>query len=256
MLDKVTAPEIILGTWLFAFQIYFDFSAYSDIAIGIARMMGIHINENFQHPYLSRTVAEFWRRWHISLSTWLRDYLYIPLGGSRKVLARTILNVLIVFFLGGLWHGADAKFIVWGLWIGVMIGLYNLLATAFNYKNDYDRSFIVRDLFGIIITFQLIAISWVFFRADSVDVALTMLQHLFVAERWIPAEVLNPNEWGAAVRIFAFVVLMHFARGLRYDRLLLQVRRPELIGVFWAVLIVVIMVFHADLTEQFIYFQF
>ncbi len=255
-LDTVTAPEIILGTWLFAFQIYFDFSAYSDIAIGIARMMGIRLNENFRHPYLSRTVAEFWRRWHISLSTWLRDYLYIPLGGSRYGLYRTILNVIIVFFLGGLWHGADAKFIVWGLWIGIAIGIYNLLAARFKYKNDYDRPFLWRDLFGIFITFQIIAVSWVFFRADSFDVAVTMLQQLFVAERWIPAEVLNADELEAAVLIFAFVVMMHFVRGVQLDRAFLQVRRPELIGVFWAILIAIIAIFHADLTEQFIYFQF
>lgn len=255
-LDKVTAPEIILGTWLFAFQIYFDFSAYSDIAIGIARMMGITLNENFRHPYLSRTVAEFWRRWHISLSTWLRDYLYIPLGGSRLGLARTILNVIIVFFLGGLWHGADAKFIVWGLWIGIAIGLYNLLSTSVNYKNDYERPFVWRDIFGIIFTFQVIAISWVFFRAHSFDVAVTMLQHLFAPERWIPIEVLNPDELSAAVLMFLFVVVMHFVRGLGWDNRLLKIHRPELIGVFWAVLIAIMIIFHADFTEQFIYFQF
>lgn len=256
ILDRVTVPEILIGTWLFAFQIYFDFSAYSDIAIGIARMMGIKLNENFRHPYLSRNVAEFWRRWHISLSTWLRDYLYIPLGGSRHGLARTILNVLIVFFLGGLWHGADAKFIVWGLWIGCAIGIYNLVTAQLGIMGDYKRPFMWRDLIGIFVTFQIIAVSWVFFRADSFDVAMTMLQRVFVDGRWDNLRVLDKAQVAESLRLLAFVIFFHFFRGLHLDRIFLRIRRPELIGAFWAVLVVIMVLFHADLTEQFIYFQF
>jgi alginate O-acetyltransferase complex protein AlgI len=255
-IETITNSEIVLATWLFAFQIYFDFSAYSDIAIGLARMMGIRLNENFNHPYISKNIGEFWRRWHISLSTWLRDYLYFPLGGSRKGLTRTIINVLIVFFLGGLWHGANVKFVIWGLWIGIAIGVYNLLATRFNLKLDPSGQFRVRDLLGIFVTFQIISISWVFFRANSVGLALTMFQKLITVQDWASTGVWNSADHADIHQLLLFVSAAHLLRGIDLDRRLHHVRNPILIGMFWSTLLIIMFIFHAEVTERFIYFQF
>ena len=253
----VTAnSEWLLATWLFAFQIYFDFSAYSDIAIGLARMMGIHLNENFRHPYISRNIGEFWRRWHISLSMWLRDYLYISLGGSRKGLVRTALNVVVVFFLGGLWHGADVKFIIWGLWIGFAIVIYNLLATLFKIDHDPERRLYLHDLIGIFITFQIMAIAWVFFRANSFDQAMQIFQTLLTTDSWSQISEWTVDSHWQVHRLLVFVSLVHLLRGMNLDGRLRQIRNPIVIGVFWAILLIVMLVFYADVTEQFIYFQF
>lgn len=248
--------EWVMATWLFAFQIYFDFSAYSDIAIGLARLMGIHINENFRHPYISRNVAEFWRRWHISLSTWLRDYLYFPLGGSRKGLSRTIFNVIIVFFLGGLWHGADVKFIVWGLWIGMAIGIYNIIASALKINHNSERPVAIRDLVGIIFTFQIIAISWVFFRADSMTQAMSIFESLLTTSTWTEVSRLTLANHYEIHRLLLFVSIVHLIRGAGLDRPLHRIRQPILIGIFWGILLAIMLVFHASTTERFIYFQF
>jgi len=248
--------EWVLATWLFAFQIYFDFSAYSDIAIGLARLMGIHLNENFRHPYISRNIAEFWRRWHISLSTWLRDYLYIPLGGSRKGIRRTAINVVIVFFLGGLWHGADFKFIVWGLWIGLAIAMYNLIAARLHVDADYSRRFYLRDLVGVFVTFQIMAIAWVFFRADSVVHGIAIIQYVFSVDNWSQIAIWSPNQHTQVHYLLAFVSMAHLIRGIGLDRPLRRIRNPVVIGAFWAGLLLIMFVFHADTSETFIYFQF
>lgn len=248
--------EWVLATWLFAFQIYFDFSAYSDIAIGLARIMGIHIHENFRHPYISKNIGEFWRRWHISLSTWLRDYLYIPLGGSHKGIRRTAINVVIVFFLGGLWHGADVKFIVWGLWIGLAISIYNLVASKMNLSSDPDRQLIFRDLIGIVLTFQIIAIAWVFFRANSMTQAIQIFENLLTRDTWtLILEWTEANHFEVH-RLLLFLGIAHLARGMKLDRSLHQIKNPVIIGMLWAILLSIMLVFHADTSEQFIYFQF
>ena len=126
-----TTLSTSVGMLLFAFQIYFDFSAYSDMAIGVGRILGFEFNENFNYPYESASVSEFWRRWHISLSTWFRDYVYIPLGGNRKGTARTVLNLLIVWTLTGIWHGADITFLLWGLYYGILISAEKLFLGRF-----------------------------------------------------------------------------------------------------------------------------
>lgn len=256
LFQSASNVELILATWLFAFQIYFDFSAYSDIAIGLARLMGIHINENFIHPYVSRNVAEFWRRWHISLSTWLRDYLYFPLGGSRKGIARTLMNVVIVFFLGGLWHGADVKFIIWGLWIGMAIALYNLCANLLGVKHDWTRRFYVRDLIGIFITFQIISVSWVFFRADSMGQAIEIFERLLSPDVWANGGAWESYAMSLAVRWLGFLVITHLIRGIGITQPLQRIRNPYVLSIFWGVLIAVMMVFFANTSATFIYFQF
>jgi D-alanyl-lipoteichoic acid acyltransferase DltB (MBOAT superfamily) len=146
---------LVAGMLLFTFQIYGDFSGYSDIAIGTARLFGIRLMENFRLPYFSATMPEFWRRWHISLMTWFRDYLYIPLGGSREGNVRTIRNILIVFLLSGLWHGANWTFVVWGLYNACLLLLWRVVR-----------------LRSILLTFLLAAVGWVVFRSASMTEAV------------------------------------------------------------------------------------
>src|SRR5690606_29898479 len=126
--EHVSATSLIVGAWAFALQIYGDFSGYSDIALGSSRLMGIELLNNFQQPYLSRDISEFWRTWHMSLSSWLRDYLYIPLGGNRKGKLKTLRNLVITMLLGGLWHGAAWTFVVWGGLHGLLLGIHRLVS--------------------------------------------------------------------------------------------------------------------------------
>lgn len=153
----------------YALQIYFDFSGYSDMAIGMGRMFGFHFLENFDHPYAAGSIREFWRRWHISLSSWFREYLYIPLGGNRRGLTRTCLNVLIVFFLTGLWHGASRTFVLWGLWHG----LWSVLERVTPLKR------LSGTVFGHLYTLIIVVLGFMLFRADSVSQAFTMIGSLF-----------------------------------------------------------------------------
>jgi alginate O-acetyltransferase complex protein AlgI len=175
---------LLLATYCFAVQIYTDFSAYSDIALGAARVMGITLMENFDRPYLSTSMAEFWRRWHISLSTWFRDYLYIPLGGNRVSTPRWCFNIMLVFLLSGLWHGANWTFVMWGALHGfyILFGRFTkparqALATFLR----FDRHPIARDILAMLVTIQLTSIAWVFFRAESFSQAMLILHCIATA---------------------------------------------------------------------------
>ncbi len=274
--------ELALATTCFALLIYLDFSAYSDIAIGLARCCGIDLRENFKHPYLARNASEFWRRWHISLSEWLRDYLYIPLGGSRKGTPRTLANLLIVMFLGGLWHGAGWTFVAWGLWHGLGLVLYHawsaLRPKAWGIEHrapgaDGLPRFRVRDAPAIALTFVWVWLSWIPFAArptrdaDGQIVASAfdntqLILRRIVTESWTaPSDVWVPAD---LVRVGAFLsiaVLAHVVRGLsasRDDKLnrLAHVRTPWLTGVFWGLCIATIALGYAPVAARFIYFQF
>ena len=173
------AGEGALGCWTawvgvtaYAFQIYFDFSAYSDMAIGLGRMFGFTFPENFDSPYKSKSITEFWRRWHISLSSFLRDYLYIPLGGNRKGAGRTYVNLMTVMFLGGLWHGASWNFVVWGLIHGGMLALER----RFGKGSFFSR---LPGFVKVALTFIIVLITWVFFRAENFEVAWRYLGSMF-----------------------------------------------------------------------------
>jgi len=177
-----SGSTLLLGAILFAFQIYGDFSGYSDIAIGTARLFGFNLKQNFAFPYFSRDIAEFWRRWHISLSTWFRDYLYIPLGGSKGTKYQQIRNVFIIFLVSGFWHGANWTFIVWG----ALNAFYFLpLLLTNNNRNHIEivannknwPSFI--EFFRIIATFALATIAWIFFRAENIPHAFQFLKGVF-----------------------------------------------------------------------------
>ena len=158
-----------VGALAYAFQIYYDFSGYSDMAIGLGKMFGFDYLENFEHPYLSKSVSEFWRRWHISLGTWFREYVYIPLGGNRKGKIRTYFNLAIVFLLTGLWHGANVTFLLWGAYHGFFVILERL-----GLKKLLDKNKIL----GGVYCFLVVVLGWVLFRMDSVDEAITYIAHM------------------------------------------------------------------------------
>ena len=165
--------QLVVGVYAFAFQIYGDFSGYTDIARGAAQLLGIDLMINFNQPYLSRNITNFWRTWHISLSTWLRDYLYIPLGGNRRGGLFTYRNLMITMLLGGLWHGAAWTFVVWGALHGVYLAAHRRFRSR-SPREATDR-FIWRDILPAFATFQLVALSWIFFRADSFTQAFEVL---------------------------------------------------------------------------------
>jgi D-alanyl-lipoteichoic acid acyltransferase DltB (MBOAT superfamily) len=180
--ESMNSISLFLGAFYFSFQIYGDFSGYSDIALGTAKLFGIDLLRNFNFPYFSRDIAEFWRRWHISLSSWFRDYLYIPLGGSQGGKLTKIRNTFLIFIVSGFWHGANWTFIIWG----ALNALYflPLLLTNTNRNNieivAKGKLFpSLRDVFSMTSTFFLVLISWIFFRADSITIALKYLKNLF-----------------------------------------------------------------------------
>jgi D-alanyl-lipoteichoic acid acyltransferase DltB (MBOAT superfamily) len=198
-------PSLVLATVLFAFQIYCDFSGYTDIAIGVAQVLGFDLMSNFRRPYSARSSHEFWQRWHISLSTWFRDYLYIPLGGNRVSPGRRHFNVLFTFIVSGFWHGAEWTFLLWG----ALNGAYVILGTV----TSGQRSRLAeatglgsvpgfRNFLKIAVTFSLICVAWVFFRATSVRDALYILTHPFAgAGEWLK-HVFSPSSAYAARHIF------------------------------------------------------
>ncbi len=173
-LPRLNTMAAWLGAIAYTMQIYFDFSAYSDMAIGLGRMFGFRFRENFNYPYGAVTIKEFWRRWHISLSSWFKDYVYIPLGGNRRGKLRTVLNKLIVFFLTGLWHGANWTFVVWGLFHGFFSFLEEVLPLR-----KLPR------LLGHVYTLLVVTVGFVIFRADSIGLALGYLQRMFT---WCPPD--------------------------------------------------------------------
>lgn len=171
--ESQSSISLIIGAILFSFQIYCDFSGYSDIAIGVARLFNFDLMTNFKYPYLSKNISEFWKNWHISLSTWFRDYIYIPLGGSRVSITKALRNICIVFIISGFWHGANWTFIFWG-------GLHAILYIPVflnNHKNQKSNSTI--SILKTIFTFILVSLAWVFFRADSIGDAFEYLELIF-----------------------------------------------------------------------------
>ena len=169
---QLTALDAWFGVMAYAFQIYFDFSAYSDMAIGLGMMLGFRFIKNFDSPYKSQSITEFWRRWHISLSNWLRDYLYIPLGGNRKGRERTYVNLMMVMLIGGLWHGATWNFVIWG---GIH-GLWLALERVFGKKSFYAKAPMV---LRVLLTFFIVNVAWVFFRAPDLATSMSYLSSMF-----------------------------------------------------------------------------
>jgi alginate O-acetyltransferase complex protein AlgI len=228
-------------------QIYYDFSGYTDMATGCGRMFGFEFPPNFRHPYLSRSITEFWRRWHMTLSTWLRDYLYIPLGGNRRGRARTYVNLAATMLLGGLWHGANWTFVVWGGWHGLGLALDKLRMERFG---GGPRS-ALGDLLGWAGTLLFVMLGWVFFRAQDLASALVVFRKLAFLDptgsHWIQVP--------ATVVLAAAAVLHAVVYATRERELLPDLRRPvHVAGVMLAWLLV--LMFSPFSTDPFIYFQF
>ena len=204
-----TGFENLMGVYGYTLQIYCDFSGYSDMAIGIALLMGYRFKINFDSPYKSGSITEFWRRWHISLSSWLRDYLYISLGGNRRGKVRTYFNLFITMVLGGLWHGASWLFVIWGAWHGVLLIVHKVYRRIFPVAKD-DRPGIIRHFFHVLLTFHVVAAGWIFFRSPSLDVAGQIFTQIFTNFR---PEAISAFVSGYAVIFVALIVgyLLHFA---------------------------------------------
>jgi alginate O-acetyltransferase complex protein AlgI len=195
--NRMTSAAAWIGVLAYAIQIYFDFSGYSDMAIGLARMFGFVFPENFDHPYAARSVTDFWRRWHISLSSWFRDYVYIPLGGNRKGPLRTYTNLGLVFLLTGIWHGANWTFIVWGVFHGTCLIIERLTGVGTSTSN---RLLFARRA----ITFVLVCVGWAFFRADDMGQALNVISSMLIPNGWaLPATV---DEVVTTQRLFWFAI--------------------------------------------------
>lgn len=256
---------LLLGAIFFAFQIYGDFSGYSDIAIGIARLFGFSLIRNFAFPYFSRDIAEFWRRWHISLSTWFRDYLYIPLGGSRGSLGMKIRNTFIIFVVSGFWHGANWTFIVWG----ALNALYFLPLLLIGKNRSHlgtvsDEHMLpsLRELWQMGSTFTLTVLAWIFFRAENIAHAITYLKGIFS-----PSLLTAPKRvdfTGSSIHPLTLFFLLGFfvfvewlGRRQQYAIEATMIRQPRFLRwLFYALLVFMLGVFAQSNETPFIYFQF
>ena len=250
--------ECLAGIYGYALQIYCDFSGYSDMAIGIALLLGFRFPKNFDAPYKSATITEFWRRWHISLSSWLRDYLYISLGGNRKGRRRTYANLMLTMILGGLWHGAALRFILWGAFHGIALSLHKLwLATVPGAKATGAEMHPFWRFFGILLTFNVVCFSWLMFRAESMQ-TVTLMLHQIVHDFNAP---LIPQVAAGYTAVFALILagyLLHFLPR-RADALAQRavVRSPLALQVFLlALMIWCVMQIKSSDIQPFIYFQF
>jgi len=244
--------NILKGIVLYSFQIYSDFFGYSSIAIGSALLLGIRIMDNFKTPYLAKNISEFWQRWHISLSTWFRDYLYFPLGGNRVSKQRWVLNILVVFIISGLWHGASWTFLLWGLLFGLLYISERLLNDALNLHRAYP-AFSAGHLLLAVKTFLLVTILWVFFRSQSVDDAIHIFKLLFQKAPTDPQALLIPlSTW---IFLLLFIISDMLLYNSRFDSWLTG--RPFLLRwSIYAVLLFGIIAFAGVESFPFIYFQF
>ena len=253
--QSLPGSTLLLGGIYFAIQIYCDFSGYSSIAIGTAHLFGFSLMRNFSYPYFSKSPAEFWRNWHISLSTWFRDYVYIPLGGSRGRLKRIILNTLIVFALSGFWHGANWTFITWGILNGIFI-IPTILQTR-NKKtrssvNEEKRGSFVLEIFQVIFTFFLITLTWIFFRSQNILQAINYLKILFSRSLFT-----YPVQHGMALALPLIFILFVIEWVRKKDSSTFQFKKmPVYIrwGTYLTMVITCLAFFKQN--QAFIYFQF
>ena len=255
-----SGSTLVLGALFFTFQIYCDFSGYSDIALGTARLFGIDLLRNFAFPYFSRDIAEFWRRWHISLSSWFKDYLYIPLGGSKGGIWMKIRNTFIIFLVSGFWHGANWTFIAWGF----LNALYIMPSIIFNtHRNNLDivagGKYLptIKEATSIFITFSLTVFAWIFFRAANLTHAFSYISEIFSSTLFKTPHF--PNTDKAILIIFLtvlFLVVEWLGREQQYAIAKLGLKWPKLLRYsFYYIIILAIVVFKGT-SNQFIYFQF
>jgi D-alanyl-lipoteichoic acid acyltransferase DltB (MBOAT superfamily) len=255
--DAYSGSTLVLGAIFFAFQIYGDFSGYSDIALGTARLFGIELLRNFAFPYFSRDIAEFWRRWHISLSTWFRDYLYIPLGGSKGSAWKKVRNTFIIFLVSGFWHGANWTFIIWG----ALNALYFLPLLLLK-RNRHNLEIVAqgkhlpsfRDFLSIVITFSLTTLAWIFFRAENVGHAVSYISNIFSFTLFtIPEEL--PKKFIVIMIVF-FLIIEWRGREQQYAIAQIEVRWPKVIRLAFYYILIFLIFYLGGSEQDFIYFQF
>jgi len=253
--DDYNGSTLVLGAIFFTFQIYGDFSGYSDIAIGTSRLFGFNLKKNFAFPYFSRDIAEFWRRWHISLSTWFRDYLYIPLGGSRGGTWMKVRNTFIIFIVSGFWHGANWTFVIWG----ALNAFYFLPLLLLNKNRTHTDTVAqgkylptLRELFNIGITFALTVLAWVFFRAENIGHAFSYISEIFSKSIFTIPEVI-PSITIALIGFFVFIEWIN--REEEYGLNLLKINSIVLRWLLYILILFIVLLFRGD-SQGFIYFQF
>jgi alginate O-acetyltransferase complex protein AlgI len=253
--DDYSASTLVMGAFFFAFQIYGDFSGYSDIAIGVSRLFGFNLKRNFAFPYFSRDIAEFWRRWHISLSTWFRDYLYIPLGGSRGGVKMKVRNTMIIFLVSGFWHGANWTFIIWG----ALNAIYFLPLLLLN-KNRVNTDLVaenkwlptLKELSQMLTTFVITLFAWIFFRADSLSHAFDYVIGIFTPQLFTFPEIFPPY---LLYLIGAFIVVEWLGRHGEYAIEQLVSYSKAWRWIFYFGLIFILFAYAGE-EQEFIYFQF
>jgi len=240
----VSGWALLVAVYAFAFQIYFDFSGYTDIAIGAARTLGFRFPKNFNHPYSALSIRDFWRRWHMTLSRWLRDYLYISLGGNRKGRLRTLASLMVTMLLGGLWHGASWNFVVWGGLHGVYLALERLLGKWFKFR--------LPAFLHWLITFHLVCFAWIFFRAKDFDTSRLIVTKI---SNLTSEPVLAGVEPYQAV-LLVLLMLVHWAGGKYRIRERLYTARPVAWGMLSACMLLSLLIWAPSKSAPFIYFQF
>ena len=248
-----SAPDALFGILGYAIVIYADFSGYTDIAIGVAKLLGFQFPRNFDRPYAARSIQDFWRRWHMTLSRWLRDYLYIPLGGNRRGERRTYVNVMITMILGGLWHGAAWTFVFWGAFHGGLLAAHQWRARhaeADTKATGEGRLDFMRQRAA---TFALVCVGWVFFRADSMETAFSLLGRL-ITGWWTPNESLTPL---VVFTIAGMLAMQFWPRGFGlWLQSGLSRLKPAPLGIVFALALLVIVILGPSGVAPFIYFQF
>jgi D-alanyl-lipoteichoic acid acyltransferase DltB (MBOAT superfamily) len=251
--EAYSSGELYIGMVFFAFQIYGDFSGYSDMAIGLSKLFGFDLMVNFKFPYFSRDIAEFWRRWHISLSTWFRDYIYIPLGGSKGTKWFQIRNVMIIFLVSGFWHGANWTYVVWGLFHA----LFFLPLLLFNVNRSHliSKSYGWIDFVKIGVTFFIVCVGWVFFRADSISSAMDYLTTFFSFESFTIDFFIKNNRYllaSVVCMMSIFIVSIIEFINVKEKNSIIQLSTPFII------FLIFLLFFTGSFKNQldFIYFQF
>lgn len=251
--ESYSGSSLVLGLFLFSIQIYCDFSGYSDIAIGTARLFGFELMQNFNFPYFSKSISEFWRRWHISLSTWFRDYIYIPLGGNKRNKITVIRNVFIVFILSGLWHGANWNFIAWGL-IHAFLMLPSIL-----FRKQYFIPNKFTDTLRILTTFCIIMLSWILFRTSNITQAWHFLTTIFSPTLFsVPKINTDEGYLFLLVMILCFIIVEWKGRNYSFSFELIEKVKQKTVrwSIYLALLILIYFTVNNDGNLEFIYFQF
>lgn len=252
---------LIIGAVFFAFQIYCDFSGYSDIARGLAKLLGLELMINFNFPYFSRSIAEFWRKWHISLSTWFRDYLYIPLGGSRVSFLKSIRNVFIIFLVSGFWHGANWTFITWGAIHAFLFIPSFLLKNNRKNLNDVEagRFYLpaVKDVVKILYTFSVVTLAWIFFRASSIDLAIDYITNIFSFD-FSSVVFYNPYDNQVLFKEYIYILMLIILEYLFISNIVNFYSKNKVTGLIVDSILFVLILINNPVSDSlsFIYFQF